>query len=194
MMVHGTKVVLREKRLSDALQDYRWRTNEELARLDATAPLDMSFADYRAFCLEDLQFPDPLRQRFAIETVDGKHIGNCTYYDIDERRGQCQVGIMIGDKSYWDHGYGTDAMATLVDHIFHTTKFERVYLETLDWNIRAHCSFRKVGFVPCGREHRPPYTFIVMEVFRQDWEKAHEATRLQKASSIHRPSGRGDHQ
>ncbi|MBI2919027.1 MAG: GNAT family N-acetyltransferase [Chloroflexi bacterium] len=191
MRVPGTKVVLREKRLSDALQDYQWRTDKELARLDAATPLAMSFADYHAFCMEDLQFPDPLRRRFAIETLDGIHIGNCTYYDVDERRGQCQVGIMIGDKSYWDQGYGTDAMTTLVDHIFRTTKFERVYLETLDWNIRAHLSFQKVGFFPCGREQRPPYTFIVMEMFRHQWETAGGAAAARQAAPARRTSSPG---
>ncbi len=33
-MIKGKKVILREKRLEDAANDYRWRTDPELARLD----------------------------------------------------------------------------------------------------------------------------------------------------------------
>ena len=43
--IRGEKVVLREKRIQDAEDDYAWRTDEELARLDATRPLKMSFED-----------------------------------------------------------------------------------------------------------------------------------------------------
>lgn len=189
MKITGTKVALREKRLEDVFQDYLWRTDAELAKLDASSPLAMTFADYRAFYLEDMHFPDPLRRRFAIETVDGKHIGNCTFYDIDEDRGQCQVGIMIGDKSYWGQGYGTDALTTLVDYIFRSTKFGRVYLETLEWNVRAQRSFQKVGFVQCGREHHPPHTFIVMEVLRPQWEQRPAAATAERpARQALRPS------
>ncbi len=191
MKITGATVVLREKRLEDAFRDYQWRTDEELARLDASAPLAMTFADYRAFYSEDMHFPDPLRRRFAIETLDGNHIGNCTYYDIDEERGQCQIGIMIGDKAYWSQGYGTDAMTTLVDYIFRTTKFGRVYLETLEWNVRAQRSFQKVGFMQCGREHHPPHTFLVMEVLRPQWEKRLATPASAEAAPAHSAPSRG---
>ena len=36
--LHGAKVVLREKRVEDAEFDYRWRSDPEIARLDAASP------------------------------------------------------------------------------------------------------------------------------------------------------------
>ncbi|MBI2865962.1 MAG: GNAT family N-acetyltransferase [Chloroflexi bacterium] len=183
MRVLGGKVVLREKRPQDASQDYLWRGDEELSRLDACVPLRLPFADYYAFYYQELHFPDSSRCRFAIETLEGEHIGNCTYYDIDRRRRQCQVGIMIGDRAYWNRGYGTDALTTLVEHIFRTTDFQRVYLETLEWNIRAQRSFHKVGFVPCGYGHRPPYTFVVMETSREEWQARSRFASLKTAAS-----------
>ena len=41
--LRGARVVLRDKRLDDAEQDYIWRSDPELARLDAAYPLTMSF-------------------------------------------------------------------------------------------------------------------------------------------------------
>ena len=41
LVIAGEKVVLRKKRIEDAEDDYAWRTDEELARLDATKPLRM---------------------------------------------------------------------------------------------------------------------------------------------------------
>jgi RimJ/RimL family protein N-acetyltransferase len=49
------------------------------------------------------------RRQFAVDTLEGRHIGNCAYYNIDKGGGEAEVGIMIGERSYWDKGYGTAA-------------------------------------------------------------------------------------
>ena len=171
IMLKGTKVMLREKRLEDAANDYAWRCDEELARLDATWPMTISFADYLASYKEDLRYQDSQQRRFAIESLDGKHIGNCMYYDIDERTKQAELGILIGDRDYWNKGHGADAVITLVNHIFEVTGFERVYLSTLDWNIRAQKCFEKCGFVRCGNTTRGQNHLIVMETHRSSLKK-----------------------
>jgi RimJ/RimL family protein N-acetyltransferase len=47
----------------------------------------------------------------AIETFEGRHIGSVALHDPRPRDRHCSLGIMIGDKECWDHGYGTDAIA-----------------------------------------------------------------------------------
>jgi len=170
-VLKGKKVVLREKRLEDAANDYAWRSDEELARLDAAPTLKAPFIEFLASYADELRYPSPQRRRFAIETLDGKHIGNCMYYDIDEDRGEAELGIMIGDRDYWDQGYGADAITTLLDHIFSITKLNRIYLNTLDWNIRAQRCFQKCGFVPLERAKRHNRNFIIMEIHRSSREK-----------------------
>ena len=167
----GEKVVLREKLLSDAEDDYGWRTDEELATLDATRPLRMSFNDFLRYTREEMDYPSPRSRRFAIDTHDGKHIGNCMYYDIDLRRGQAELGIMIGDRDYWSKGYGTDSVNTLLTHIFTSTTIDRVYLHTLEWNQRARNSFAKSGFKEIRPVRRNGLDFIYMEVWRTEWER-----------------------
>ena len=105
-MISGEKVVLREKRIEDAAADFAWRTDEELAKLDATRPLNMSYAEFLRYVKEEIALPNPRSKRLAIDTIDGKHIGNFMYYDIDLRRGEAELGIMIGDRDYWGKGYG----------------------------------------------------------------------------------------
>ena len=50
----GQKILLREKILHDARDDYRWRTDSELAELDAADPLRMGFDDYLRFYQDEL--------------------------------------------------------------------------------------------------------------------------------------------
>ncbi len=168
--VKGEKTVLREKRVEDAPGDYSWRTDEELASLDATRPLNMSYEDFLRYSKEEISFVSPLSKRLAIDTLDGKHIGNCMYYDIDVKGGEAELGVMIGDRDYWGKGYGTDSVASLLGYIFTATSLDRVYLHTLDWNERAQRSFSKTGFREVKRVRRSGQNFIRMEVLRSDWE------------------------
>ena len=171
MILRGNKVVLREKRLDDAYQDYMWRTDEELAKLDATQPLQTRFSSYRAFYADELQFPQPFKYKFAIDSLDGRHIGNCMYYDLDPNRSQAEVGIMIGDKEYWGQGYGADAVRILVRYLFNVEGLMTVYLHTLEWNHRAQRSFEKCGFMARDKVRRDGKTFVFMELSRARWER-----------------------
>jgi len=166
-MIKGKRVVLREKRLEDAWQDYAWKTDPELARLDATLPLDVPFSTYLLTYAEELDRRiDGKGRVFAVETLEGKHIGNCCYYNLEWDRREAEVGILIGDAAYWDAGYGTDAVKALVDYVFREEGLKKVYLHTLVWNARAQKAFKKCGFVECKRVVRSGYDFILMEMKR----------------------------
>ena len=169
-MIKGELTVLRDKRIEDTEQDYQWRVDEELAALDATTPLRMPYASYIRLIEDELRHPVPWSKRFAIETHEGKLIGNCMYYDIDTAKGQAELGILIGDRDYWSRGYGTDVVNTLVGHVFTTTTLKRIYLHTLTWNLRAQKSFAKCGFVALREVRRSGYDFLLMELLRDRWE------------------------
>jgi len=169
--VAGEKVILRDKRLEDAADDYAWRRDPELSKLDATTPIQMSFNEYYKYTEDEVGYTSKWSRRFAIDTRDGVHIGNSMFYDIDLRRGETELGIMLGNRDYWGKGYGTDAVITLLDYIFTTTTLNRVYLHTLDWNTRARRSFTHAGFQEVRTVRRSGMDFILMEVLRPDWER-----------------------
>ncbi len=168
--ITGRKVRLREKKLADVRNDYKWQADPELARLDAAPVLSMSFSLYLLDYAAALHQSHANRFPLAVDTLDGKHIGNCTCYDIDEKKLEAQLGIMIGNRDYWDKGYGADTVATMVDHVFGTTRLNRLYLKTLEWNQRAQKCFANCGFTPFGRLRRNGYEFTLMELKRKQWE------------------------
>ena len=172
VIARGDRVTLRRKRLADAASDYAWRADAELARYDAAPPLRIDFREFLLVFAEDLDQPNPLRRTYAIDDESGRHIGNIMYYNIDRRRHQAELGITIGDRNYWSRGYGTDAVRTLVRHIFTETDLTRVFLNTLNWNERAQRAFEKAGFQRCGRDRRDGYDFVVMETFRDGFLSA----------------------
>jgi RimJ/RimL family protein N-acetyltransferase len=167
-VARGELTVLREKRLADARDDFRWRADAELARFDAARPFAATFEDYLALYRDELAYPSPYRHSLAIEDHDGRHIGNAMYYNIDNVRREAEIGITIGERDYWSRGYGTDAVQALTRRIIEVAGFRRVYLKTLDWNARAQRSFVKAGFHVCGRSRRGGNSFVVME-FLASW-------------------------
>ena len=175
-MITG-KLRLREKRLADALNDYSWRTDSELAELDAMPPLNITFAEYLQSYATELKQPSTTRHAFAVETLEGKHIGNVVYYDIDKTKGEAELGIMIGNRAFWDKGYGNRAVTAMVDYIFKQTNLKRIYLKTLGSNIRAQKCFKKCGFLLYGYLKRDGASFVLMELEHTKWQEGqHKAS------------------
>ena len=170
--ISGDKIVLREKHVSDIADDYEWRTDPELAELDATRPLHMSYSDFERYSRQEIAYPAVRSKRLAVDTTDGVHIGNVMFYDIDLRSGEAELGIMIANKDYWGQGYGTETVRLLLDHMFKAYPFSRVYLHTLEWNHRAQKSFHKSGFKDVKPVRRSGFDFIQMEIWRHEWDAA----------------------
>ncbi|HIM89446.1 MAG TPA: N-acetyltransferase [Dehalococcoidia bacterium] len=176
VLISGPRIVLREKKIEDVKDDYAWRTDPELAELDATRPLNMAYEDFARYSKEEISLPGIRSKRLAVDTVEGRHIGNCMFYDIDLRSGEAELGIMIGDKAYWSQGYGTETVGLLLDHMFTAYALKRVYLHTLTWNKRAQNSFRKSGFQGVREVRRSGLDFLNMEVWRHEWEAMRNAS------------------
>ena len=162
----GKKIRLRPRRIEDASDHYRWRKDEKLCQLDATIPIEYSFSEFFERYSTEIEYPG-LTYNYAIETLDGKHIGECSLFHIDYLSDNAEVGIMIGERKYWDQGYGYDAMLIFLHHIFHTSDLNMILLRTLDWNMRAQECFRKCGFEFCGKLLKENYTFTIMGINRQ---------------------------
>ncbi len=160
----GNKVKLRPKHLQDAANDYDWRRDAELCKLDAAPTIQCTFQEFQDNYTEDLHRLNQ-NYRFAIETLDSIHIGNCSYFNLDGSKKEAEMGIMIGNRDYWNRGYGADAITTSLNYFFTRTNMRRIHLKTLIWNIRAHKCFQKCGFVPCGQAVHGEFTFLLMEVY-----------------------------
>jgi RimJ/RimL family protein N-acetyltransferase len=168
VVARGRRTVVRRKRVGDAADEYRWRSDPDLAQFDASRPVQAPYESYERNWSFDYRFTDMPGRSFAIEDEVGRHIGNVMYYNIDTARNEAEIGISIGEPTCWSLGYGSDALEAVVRGLFEVSGLGRLYLHTLEWNGRAQAAFRKVGFEVCGTSWRDGHTFIVMEV-RREW-------------------------
>ena len=172
LVVRGTKVILRQKSLEDAEDDHRWRQNPELAELDAAPVLRQSLHDFKHDLDQEIRYPTPWVRRYAIDTHGGIHIGNCMVYDLDTITGQGELGILVGNRDYWNAGYGREALTLLIDQCFGMESINRLYLHTLAWNARARRAFAGCGLREVGPDRRGGHDFILMEITRAEWAAA----------------------
>tara|TARA_B110000263_G_C15286804_1_gene501242 strand:- start:1023 stop:1613 length:591 start_codon:yes stop_codon:yes gene_type:complete len=168
-VINSGKILLRPKSMDDAKDDYSWRCDEELSRLDASRPITQTFEDYLRGYKYELNYKNPYSIRFAIDTKEGQHIGNMMCYDINTLMGECEIGIMIGNRDYWNNGYGFDSMVGLIDHMFTYRGMYKIYLHTLVWNTRAQKSFTRCGFISIETVHKYGYEFLYMELEKNNW-------------------------
>jgi RimJ/RimL family protein N-acetyltransferase len=114
---------------------------------------------------------------FAIITLDeNKLIGNCGLHNVDLKNRTAVFGIFIGDKNYWNKGYGTDATRTLLRFAFGELGLNRVELEVYDFNPRAMRAYEKAGFRSEGGRRQALYregkfhNIHRMGILREEWD------------------------
>jgi diamine N-acetyltransferase len=109
-----------------------------------------------------------------------KLIGDIGLAGIDARNRAAEVGIFIGDKRFWNQGYGSEAMTLMLRHAFQSLNLHRVMLRVYDTNPRAIRAYEKVGFIHEGRLRQAEYRFgryidvLVMSVLKDEWKEAPE--------------------
>ena len=144
-MLRGVKTVLRPIAEDDLPLLWKWENDPDLtyylnADRHRTMSMDEIHRRYRQIR------SDPTMELFIIETHHNDRIGMLGYDNLSIERRSCRVYIGIGDKRLWSHGYGSDAMRTLLQHQFTDLTLERVYLSVYDFNDRAIASYRKCGY------------------------------------------------
>jgi len=102
-------------------------------------------------------------------------VGNVGFSSLDWRIRSAEVGIVIGDKKYWNQGYGTEAMRLILRHGFSTLNLNRIMLRVYANNPRAQRTYEKVGFVLEGRLREAHFyagkyvDVLMMSVLRSEW-------------------------
>ncbi len=177
-MITGKRLRLRALEASDLPYFIRWLNDPEvIAGLTIDWPLS-SWQEEDWF--KKLAQRSPHERPLVIEVPhdDGwRPIGNLGLLHIDWKTRQAEAGIMIGDKNYWNRGYGSEALQLLITHVFRTLNLNRIYLHVYSNNPRAIRAYEKIGFVHEGTLRQAHYAqgryhnVFVMSVLRSEWNQ-----------------------
>lgn len=169
MSIQGELVTLRPVVAADLPAIVRWGKDPEIRRL-----MDGSLPDSAAAAAAWLNEARSSHQRqvFAIETREENRqfIGIIELDHIAWRSGQAELRVCIGEPSYWNRGYGRDAVRAFLADRFSHTRLSLIYLRVYTFNQRAvrcyrHCGFQSVGYL--RRSSRSgPRSVLLMEAAR----------------------------
>lgn len=160
-----------------AKAEVRWQRDTEFHRLADGDPARLS-SEKKIRAWFDKQAedgPQPKRYSFSVRTLaDDKYIGFLGVW-VDLIHSEAWVGLGIGEREFWSHGYGTDMMKLCLQYVFTELCVERLSLGVHEYNSRALRSYEKCGFRLEGstrkdvmREGRRTDT-LWMGILREEW-------------------------
>src|SRR6056297_1491220 len=135
----------------------------EIAHLNGTPPNRLPLWLLRRVLKADARRAD--RATFGVYDEHDQYIGTVELYDLRGR--SATLGIIIGERTHWNRGYGPEAIHALLDHAFRELGLDTVRLTTFADNERAQAAFRKAGFREVRRtEASSGRTDVHMEIWR----------------------------
>jgi RimJ/RimL family protein N-acetyltransferase len=150
-----SQVNLRPLRDSDSPLLYEWIIDRNLRIMNAPY-LPISESQHHAWFSRICD-----RRDVAIFMIDeaatGRTIGTCQLREIDNVSRSAELQIRIGDVKNHNRGFGTAAVARLVQFGFEDLNLRRISLQVFMLNERAIRVYEKCGFVVEGRLREAAY-------------------------------------
>ncbi|MBI3271659.1 MAG: GNAT family N-acetyltransferase [Planctomycetes bacterium] len=145
----GERIYFRPIELEDAPRLARWINDPEVHR-GLTAIFPKNQPREREW-IEGLgKRPDEVVFLIVLKEGDVP-IGSCGLHQIHPANRKALFGILIGEKAYWNQGYGTEAVRLISEYGFNTLNLHRLELTVYENNPRAVRAYEKAGFKLEGR-------------------------------------------
>jgi RimJ/RimL family protein N-acetyltransferase len=114
--------------------------------------------------------------------IGDKHIGSTGIHGIDWRNRKAVTGNMIGDKSEWGKGYGSEAVRLRTRYAFAEMGLEKLETEVFLENAGSRRCLEKAGYRQYGVarhdhwRHNKWHDMWLADVLRTEWLEANGLT------------------
>lgn len=113
-------------------------------------------------------------------------IGNCSLVEIDHRNRRGEMGIVLGEKDYWNRGLGTESVRLLTDYGFSVLNLHSINLQMKSFNERARRAYEKVGYRSAGKlrdywyMNGEYYHNIIMDILKDEFYEQNDSLIREK--------------
>ncbi|HNY84183.1 MAG TPA: GNAT family protein [Anaerolineaceae bacterium] len=179
----GNGVRLRAAERADLPTFVRWFGDPEVTEY-------LNMHSIMSLASEEIWFEGMLKKPFSeqvlvIEVADCQDIpqpewqpiGTISFNQVDTVNRNGELGIVIGEKAYWNRGFGSEAIRTLLDYGFFELNLHRIFLRVNASNQRGLKAYTKVGFIHEGTLREASFgkghyqDVHIMSILRPEWDK-----------------------
>ncbi|MFC2023928.1 GNAT family N-acetyltransferase [Chloroflexota bacterium] len=151
--------------------------------LEVAIPLgDEAYTIYSLEKMREITREVMIQQSHLFSIVDAATdtlIGRCLLFDIDAVNRKAMLGLVIGEKEYWNRGYGKEATRLLLDYGFNLLNLNNIMLGTFSFNVRALDCFRGAGFKEIGRRRQAriiagrSYDLVLLDILAEEFKSVY---------------------
>ena len=149
MFLEGKRIYLREITQEDVADNYYdWMSDPEVTKYLESRYWPQSkerIAEYIA----SMKPPENIFLAIISKEIPGRHIGNIRL-SINLFHRFAEIGLIIGIKSLWGKGYGTEAISLVRDYAFGKLSLLKLTAGSYVTNTASIKAFKKAGFVEEG--------------------------------------------
>ena len=140
-----SRIYLRALELDDYQISVKWRNDDSITNLLGGSKWFVSMETEKQWVQNAIMQNKDIR--LAICTVEKDiYIGNIYLTGIDYLNRKAQTQILIGNREYWNNGYGTEAMRLLLEYAFNYKNLRRLEAVVLEDNIGSRKMHEKLGY------------------------------------------------
>lgn len=149
--LEGEHVYMRALRRDDLAGPYLdWLNDPEVTRYMETGVFPTRLEDLERF------YQDAVPSKYGVllaicDRSTDRHIGNISLNHIHWIHRTAWMGIMIGEREFWNRGVGSEAVRLIVDYGFRRLNLHKINLGVTAEHAAAVHAYEKVGFVIEGR-------------------------------------------
>ena len=144
----GKKCYLSPMDLNDAEKYTEWLNDLEISIGLGHVYEGILNVDSEKEILKDLS----KKHNYSILDIETNElIGSCGFLEVDNLNQIAEIGIFIGNKYFWNKGYGTEAMMLLMDYGFKALNLHNILLRVFSFNEMAIKCYNKIGFKVIGK-------------------------------------------
>ena len=145
-ILEGDSIYLRDIRLTDVNKNYcKWMNDLEVIQFLESRFEKWTIKKLKNYVNKFKNNPDYLFSAIIFKK-DNRYIGNIKLGPINRIHKFADIGIMIGERSFWGKGFATEAIKLMVDYAFNKLNLHKLTAGAYSNNPGSIMAFEKAGF------------------------------------------------